>query len=142
MQVFDRFDDTRSWSEEERILLDQVGRLADEVIAPNAERFDREAAFPWENIEAIRALGLNAIFVPAAYGGAPMSYRAYLECMKLTPGPCAATGIIYGTNFHAMGPVLDFGSEELKSRIMPRVAEGAIASLRSPSPAPDRMRRG
>ena len=28
-----------------------------------------------------------------------------------------------------MGPVLDFGSEELKARIMPRVAQGAICSL-------------
>ena len=91
MRVFERFDDNRSWSEDERILLDQVGRLADEVIAPNAERFDREAVFPWENIEAIRALGLNAIFVPEAYGGAPMSYRVYLECMKLVSEACAAT---------------------------------------------------
>ena len=129
MQLFDRFDDSRGWSEDERILLDQVRRLADEIVAPNAERFDREASFPWENVEAIRELGLNAIFVPDAYGGAPMSYRVYLECMKSISEACAATGIIYGTNFHAMGPVLDFGSEELKARIMPRVAEGAICSL-------------
>ncbi len=129
MHVFERFDRSRGWSEEERILLEQVRRLADDVVAPNAERFDREAAFPWENIEAIRELGLNAIFVPAVYGGAPMSYRVYLECVRLISEACAATGIIYATCFHAMAPVIDFGSEDLKSRIMPSVAGGAIASL-------------
>ena len=129
MQLFDRLDRARGWPEEARILLDQVRRLADGTIAPNAERFDREAAFPWENIEAIRALGLNAVFVPAEYGGAPMPYRVYLECVKLISEACAATGIVYGTNFHAMAPVIDYGADELKARILPRVADGAICSL-------------
>ena len=73
MQVFDRFDDSRGWSEDERILLNQVTRLADEIIAPNAERFDREAAFPWENVEAIRALGLKVIFAEPQFSQSPQS---------------------------------------------------------------------
>jgi acyl-CoA dehydrogenase len=42
---------------------------------------------------------------------------------------CASTGIIWATNFHAMKPLIDFGSEEQKLRFLPRVAEGAVAAL-------------
>ena len=49
-------------------------QLAAEVIAPRAAHHDRTAEFPWDNVKAINALGLNAMFVPEAYGGAPVSY--------------------------------------------------------------------
>jgi acyl-CoA dehydrogenase len=42
---------------------------------------------------------------------------------------CASTGIIWATNFHAMKPLIDFGTEEQKERLLPRVAEGALAAL-------------
>ena len=43
---------------------------------------------------------------------------------------CASTGIIWATNFHAMKPLIDFGSEEQKERLLPRIgADGGLASL-------------
>jgi alkylation response protein AidB-like acyl-CoA dehydrogenase len=42
---------------------------------------------------------------------------------------CASTGIIYATNFHGMKPLIDFGTEEQKQRLLPRIAEGGIGSL-------------
>jgi acyl-CoA dehydrogenase len=81
------------------------------------------------NIQAINALGLNAMFVPEAYGGAPLSYRAYFACVREISKACASTGVIWATNFHAMKPVIDFGTEDQKKRFLPRVAAGALASL-------------
>ena len=46
MKIFDVLEQDRNWSEDERLLLDQVDRLATEVIAPNAARIDETAAFP------------------------------------------------------------------------------------------------
>ncbi len=48
--------------------------LARDRIAPHAGHYDRTAEFPWDNIGAINALGLNAMFVPEAYGGAGLGY--------------------------------------------------------------------
>lgn len=124
-----QLEQRRKWAEDERILLDQVRRIADTVIAPNAARYDREEAFPQESVDAINSLGLNAIFVPEAYGGAPMSYRLYLAVVQTISEACASTGIIYATNFHGMKPLIDFGTEEQKKRLLPRLAEGALASL-------------
>ena len=111
------------------MVLDQLQRLADEVIAPNAGRFDKSSEFPWQNIEQLNAMGLNAIFVPESYGGIPASYALYLECVKIISEACAATGIIYATNFHGMKPLIEFGSEEQKRRLLPRIAEGGLGSL-------------
>ena len=46
MGVFERLDAGRLWTEEERHLLDQVSRIADEVIAPAAASYDRSGDFP------------------------------------------------------------------------------------------------
>ena len=129
MTVFDRLAAARPWSEDQRIVIDQVQRVADDVLAPNAEGFDQSGEFPWANVAALNALGLNAIFVPEAYGGSPVTYRLYIECVRIISEACAATGIIYATNFHAMGPVIDFATEDQKARLLPRIAAGGLASL-------------
>ena len=129
MKILNQIEQRRQWAEDERILLDQVRRTADSVIAPNAARYDREEAFPQESVDALKSLGLNSIFVPEAYGGAPMSYRLYLAVVQTISEACASTGIIYATTFHGVKPLIDFGTEEQKKRLLPRVAVGALASL-------------
>jgi alkylation response protein AidB-like acyl-CoA dehydrogenase len=126
---FDRLDALPPLSAEERQLLESVRALCRDRIAPRAAAYDRDAAFPWENVKAINGLGLNAMFVPEAYGGAGLSYAAYLACVREISAACASTGIIWATNFHATKPLIDFGSEEQKKRLLPRVAEGALAAL-------------
>ena len=135
MKIFERIERRRNWSEDERAMLKQVRRVADEEIAPAAAEFDRTGTFPWKNVDALNRLGMNAIFVPEAYGGAPVGYRLYLECVSIVAEACASTGIVYATNYHAMGPVIDHGNEEQKSRLLPRIAAGGIASLAITEPS-------
>jgi acyl-CoA dehydrogenase len=127
--LFNRLDAIPPLSDEERQLLDSVRALARDEIAPRAAEYDRSGEFPWANVEAINGLGLNAMFVPEAYGGAALSYGAYLACVKEISAACASTGIIWATNFHAVKPLIDFGDEEQKRRLLPRVAEGALGAL-------------
>jgi acyl-CoA dehydrogenase len=129
MNVFARLDALPPLTPEERLLLDSVMALAEGEIAPRAAEYDRSSEFPWDNIRAINALGLNAMFVPEAYGGAGLSYGAYLASVREISKACASTGIIWATNFHATKPLIDFGTEAQKKRLLPRVAEGAIGAL-------------
>jgi alkylation response protein AidB-like acyl-CoA dehydrogenase len=133
--AFNRLDALPPLSPEERQLLESVKALCRDEIAPRAAEYDRTAEFPWENVRAINALGLNAMFVPEAYGGAGLSYAAYLACVREISAACASTGIIWATNFHAIKPLIDFGTEEQKRRLLPRVAEGALAALAITEPA-------
>ncbi len=127
--LFDRLDTMPQLSPEERQLIDSVRALARDEIAPRATAYDRAAEFPWDNVKAINALGLNAMFVPEEYGGAGLSYAAYLACVREVSAACASTGIIWATNFHAIKPLIDFGTEEQKQRFLPRVVEGALGAL-------------
>jgi acyl-CoA dehydrogenase len=129
MSLFSRLDALPPLTPEERLLLDSVRALAEGQIAPRAAEYDRSSEFPWDNIRAINALGLNAMFVPDSYGGAGLSYAAYLASVREISKACASTGIIWATNFHAAKPLIDFGTEEQKQRLLPRVAEGAIGAL-------------
>src|SRR5262249_391998 len=126
--LFARLDALPPLSAEERQLLDSVKALCRDEIAPRAAEYDRTAEFPWDNGRARNALGPNAMFVPEIYGGAGLSYAAYLACAREISAACAATGSIWATNFHAMKPLIDFGGEEQKKRLLPRVAEGALAA--------------
>ena len=129
MKIFETLQRRRQWTEEEQMILDQVRRLCTETIAPNAERYDHSGEFPWENIKALNALGANMMFVPEAYGGAPVSFRLYLEVVKTISAACASTGIIYATNFHGMKPLIDKGNDEQRTRLLPRIAEGGLGAL-------------
>lgn len=129
MRVFEQIERQRRWTEDERAVLDQVRRVANDVLVPNAERYDRTGEFPADNIAALNALGLNAIFIPDAYGGARMSFRLYAAVVQIISEACASTGIIYATNYHGMKPLIDLGTEEQKARLLPRVAAGGLAAL-------------
>jgi len=129
MKIFEQLERGRVWSEDERLILDSVRRVAADVIAPNAESLDRSGTFPWKNIEALKALGLNGIFVPEAYGGSPARYKLYLAVVKTIAEACASTGVIYATSFHGSWPLIQFGTDEQKRRLLSRMAAGGIGAI-------------
>ena len=121
MKVFERLDASHNWAEDEAAVIESVSRLAREEIAPRAAEYDKTKTFPWTNVEAINSLGLNGLFIPEAYGGADMRYEVYIECARLIAAACASTGIIWSTVFHAIKPVIDFGSDDQKQRFLPQI---------------------
>lgn len=129
MNVLERLDTRVKLGDEERMVLDSVNKLAKEQLAPRAAEYDRTGEFPWDNVKAINELGLNAMFVPEEYGGAPLSFACYVSCVKAISEACASTGIIWATNFHAAKPIVQYGSVALKQKFLPRVAEGALVAL-------------
>ena len=129
MKVFDQLERKRQWTEDEAIVLDQVRRICEQTIAPNAERYDREAIYPQASMDAVNALGLNGLFIPQAYGGMGARFPVYIAAVKMISEACASTGIIYATNCHAMKPLVDFGTEDQKRRLLPRIACGGIGAL-------------
>ena len=106
---------------DETLILDQVRRICAEVIAPNAARYDAQATYPEASMAAVNELGLNGLFIPEAFGGSPVRFTVYLEAVKMISEACASTGIIYATNCHGMKPLVDFGTEEQKQRLLPAV---------------------
>ena len=129
MTILDRLDSNLSLDETESMVLQSVSSMARGEVMARAAELDRSAEFPWANVEAINALGLNTMFIPEQYGGNPLSYTCYLACVREISAACAATGIVWATNFHGLKPIIDFGTEEQKERFLPAVAAGGLVSL-------------
>lgn len=129
MKVLNRLDNSLDLPEEERLLLDAVRALCRDQIRPRAAAYDKSSKFPWDNIDGINELGLNGMFIPEEYGGAQMTYCAYLAAVREIGKACAATGLIWGTTFHAIKPVIDFANHQQKTQFLPRIAQGGLASL-------------
>jgi len=135
MNILDRLNTSAGWNNEERMILEQVQRVADEIIAPNAEHADASGEFPWVSVNALKDLGLNMLFVPEEFGGAPMRVRLYLEVVKIISEACASTGIIYATNYHGMKPLIEFGNDAQRARLLPAIAEGGLGALAITEPS-------
>lgn len=129
MNMLEKLDARREWPEEERMIIESVKQLCVEKIAPRASGYDQSGEFPWDNIHSINELGLNALFIPEQYGGSMLSYACYIACVREISEACASTGIIWATNFHGIKPLIEFGSDEQKSRLLPRIAEGGLGAL-------------
>ena len=75
MKLFDHLDATAALTEDEAILLGSVQTVARDKIAPRATAYDASGEFPWDNVKELNTLGLNAMFVPEAFGGASMCFH-------------------------------------------------------------------
>ena len=69
--------------------------VAREVLRPNADRVDREAVFPRENIKALRDGGLLGLLVDKEYGGPGESIVTAVVVTETIAKGCAATAMAY-----------------------------------------------
>lgn len=127
--MFGRLQSEAGFSEEERAVLEQVRELVRQRIEPRAERLDAESEFPWESIRELNSIGLNGVFIPAEHGGAGLSYACFLWLVQEISRGCPSTAVTWATNYHAMGPVIDFGSAEQKERFLPVILGGGLGAL-------------
>jgi alkylation response protein AidB-like acyl-CoA dehydrogenase len=68
------------------------------VLAERAVHYDRQASFPFENFADFRRLGLLALCVPEAHGGAGASYADYVRVSEEIGRYCGATALTF--NMH------------------------------------------
>ena len=77
-----------------------IGRITElgPRFAARAERFDREASFPFDNYDDLRDAGLLGICVPAAYGGLGADFATYVMAAAELGRWCGATALSF--NMH------------------------------------------
>ena len=114
-----------NFTEEQLMLQDAARRIAQDVIAPSAEHFDRSGEFPLENIRLLGENGLMGIEVPAEYGGAGMDPVAYVLAMvEIAAADAAHSTIMSVNNSLFCAGILKHGSEAQKQLYVRAVAEG------------------
>ena len=108
---------------EREMLRDAAKKLAEKVIAPEAEKIDQEAEFPRNIVGAMGAQGLLGIMLPEDYGGMEgdiTSLCFVAEEIAKVSGTCSWIVVV-----QAMGtlPLLLEGSKEQKEKYFNGIAE-------------------
>ena len=114
-----------SLTDEQQLLRDEVRRFAEERIAPGVDERDREHAFPRQILREMGELGLLGMMVGERYGGAGLDPLSYCVAVEEISRVCPAIGVTMSvTNSVCCWPIAEFGSDELKDRVLPELAGG------------------
>jgi alkylation response protein AidB-like acyl-CoA dehydrogenase len=103
---------------------DTLRRFAEDRIAPNAAQADREAIFPRRSFDACVELELPSLGIPVGYGGAGADMVTQAIMAEELARVCASTSLTILISKLSVLPVINWGTEELKRKYLPKVASG------------------
>jgi len=110
---------------EQQLVRDTMRAFAQEQLAPNAARWDREAHFPRTELKALGGLGALGMVVPDAWGGAGMDYVSLAVALEeIAAGDGATSTIVSVQNSVVCGPILAFGTDAQKEQYLKPLARG------------------
>jgi alkylation response protein AidB-like acyl-CoA dehydrogenase len=113
-------------SDEQDLLRRELRRFAEERLAPGRAERDREHRFPEELLPEMAELGLFGMLVPQEHGGIGLDPLSYVVAVTEISRICPSLGVTMSvTNSVCCWPIVCYGSEELKSRVLPELASGA-----------------
>jgi len=115
---------TFSLTDTQRQFRDTLRAFCEDRVAPNAAESDRLAQFPWKSFEACRELELPALGMPEEFGGAGADMVTQAIAVEELARVCASTSITLLINKLSMLPLMNWGSNELKAKYIPRIASG------------------
>lgn len=120
-------------------VLEIVGEICGEILAPNAEEVDHEgprvensrviyAKGTKENHEALTQAGVYGISLPRQYGGLNFPSVTYSMTFEMVSRADAGFANIWGLQDCAE-TLSEFASEEIKAEFLPRIATGDTCSM-------------
>lgn len=120
-------------------VLEIVGEICGDIIAPNAESVDHEgpsvangrvtyAKGTQENLDAVRKAGLMGIAMPRCYDGLNFPIVPYIMAADMVSRADAGFENLWGLQDCAE-TLYEFGSEDQRQRYIPRVCAGETMSM-------------
>lgn len=99
--------------------------FAETHIRPNVMLWDESQEFPVPLFRALGEHGFLGVLVPEAYGGSGLDYDAYISIIDEIAQVCGSIGLsVAAHNSLCVNHILQFGSEELKTKYLPKLASG------------------
>jgi alkylation response protein AidB-like acyl-CoA dehydrogenase len=111
-------------TDEQRQFRDVIRQFAEDKIAPRAADVDESAEYSWENFEACREMEIPALGIPVEYGGAGADHVTQALMIEELARVCASTALTMIISKLSMIPVMEWGTDDLKARYLPKIASG------------------
>jgi butyryl-CoA dehydrogenase len=113
---------------EQQDILRTIRDFVDRDVLPNVSYYDHNDEFPTPLVETMKELGLFGTTIPEEYGGLGLDLMTYSLIVKeLSRGWISLSGIV-NTHFMASFMIKTFGTDEQKSRLLPKMARGDVRS--------------
>jgi glutaryl-CoA dehydrogenase len=126
LNPLDLFDVRASLTDEERMVQDSVARFVDDAVLPIIRPHFENHTFPRELVGELAGLGLLGSSLEG-YGCAGMNAVSYgLICQELERGDSGLRSFVSVQSSLCMYPIYTYGSDEQKSRYLPRMAKGEL----------------
>ena len=110
-----------------RTLLESVRRFFDRRV--DSAKIDREQQIGDDILLGLKELGLFGMLVPQSHGGAGLTNTGYARVVQEVAGFDASIAVTLGAHQSiGMKGLLLFGSDELKTRYLPRLATGEMVA--------------
>jgi butyryl-CoA dehydrogenase len=111
--------------EQQNLVKRSIRKFAQDILAPVAPIFDREAKFSQEIVEELSKINAWGIQLPEKYGGADLDSISYVITIEEISRICASTGLTL-TVHNSVGafPIYQWGNEEQKERYLYDIASG------------------
>src|SRR4029078_11294636 len=118
-------------SDEHEALRKTVEEFAREVVAPQAEHFDRTSEFPYEIVRQMGEMGLFGLPFPEDYGGMGGDFFALcLAIEELARADSSVAITLEAAVSLGAIPIYRFGTDEQKKEWLPDLAAGkALAAF-------------
>lgn len=107
----------------------EIRKLVDEVIRPNAARYDESGEFPRENLDALARNGWNSVLFPESLGGKGLDHVAFAIAAGEIAAADASTALIYVMHVSATQTIYLFGTDDQKKRWVAGAREGKIGTF-------------
>ena len=110
---------------EQRIIVDNVKKLAKDRVAPIAAEIDKEGVFRWDIARLFAEMGLLQIFLPPSYGGLEEDKTLmFCLCVEEIAKACASSALLLIIQAVGSFPIIAAGNQSQKDRFFPRLAKG------------------
>ena len=120
-------------TEDQQAIVDAVREFVEQEVIPVADEMEHRDEFPEKIVEQLKEMGLFGLTIPEEHGGSGMDTMTYaLVVAELSRGWMSISGVL-NTHFMAAYLLDKHGTDEQKTRWLPRMATGELRAAYSMS---------
>jgi len=111
-------------TEDQLMIKELAAKIADEKVVPVRAELDEKEEFPWEIMKVLAQSDMFGLFIPEEYGGLGAGSLELAIAVEELSRACLGVSTTYAANALGTYPLLLFGSDEQKKKLLPDIAAG------------------
>lgn len=126
-----------SLTEEQKLVLESIRRIADNELAPRAALLDEQGGFPEHAHGILAQNGFLNPLLPEDYGGIGLDFSSFAMILSEIARVCASSALLLIAQADGMLPILHSGSSDQKDKFLSRLGGDSLQITALAATEPD-----